>query len=357
MAVVENGVTVACNDDACSDHSIVDWTAHASADSVITVGDYWGDHDPFAFSLTAPRAAQDDCATAPSLAAGVHWILLQNASADGASACDLGTEPDVYFAYTAPSSGTLRVSTCGTDDGRFFDAGENTLLSLHPSCPATAANTLACNDDASPTCASDPGQPADAAVALAVVAGQTILIRVTRAGPQTSILPIRLEIALDPGTVICAGDGTAAACPCANFGAPLHGCANSAVHGGASLSAAGFAYMSSDTLSLEALGTPASAPVMYLQGLASIAGGNGAVFGDGLRCVTSSVIRLGVRTSSGGVSAFGAADGTGAQISVNGQIPAAGGARVYQAWYRDAASFCTSNLFNLTNGLSLTWIP
>jgi hypothetical protein len=35
---------------------------------------------------------------------------------------------------------------------------------------------------------------------------------------------------------------------------------------------------------------------------------------------------------------------------------AAGDARTYQAWYRDAdLSFCTSDVFNLTNGLAITW--
>jgi non-ribosomal peptide synthetase component F len=44
-------------------------------------------------------------------------------------------------------------------------------------------------------------------------------------------------------------------------------------------------------------------------------------------------------------------------ISVRGQIPLTGGFRTYQAWYRNAAPYCTPSTFNLTNGLQLTWLP
>jgi hypothetical protein len=30
---------------------------------------------------------------------------------------------------------------------------------------------------------------------------------------------------------------------------------------------------------------------------------------------------------------------------------------VYQAWYRNSANYCTSGAFNLTNGLSVLWVP
>jgi len=36
-------------------------------------------------------------------------------------------------------------------------------------------------------------------------------------------------------------------------------------------------------------------------------------------------------------------------------IEYSGGIRYYQIWYRDAAAFCTSNTFNLTNGLEVIW--
>ena len=33
------------------------------------------------------------------------------------------------------------------------------------------------------------------------------------------------------------------------------------------------------------------------------------------------------------------------------------GVRNYQAWYRNAAVFCSVSTFNLTNGYSVTWAP
>lgn len=44
-------------------------------------------------------------------------------------------------------------------------------------------------------------------------------------------------------------------------------------------------------------------------------------------------------------------------ISVRGLVPVAGATRFYQAWYRNAAVFCTSSTFNLTNGLQVVWAP
>jgi hypothetical protein len=42
-------------------------------------------------------------------------------------------------------------------------------------------------------------------------------------------------------------------------------------------------------------------------------------------------------------------------MSVAGGVPANGGLRTYQFWYRNIASFCTPATFNLTNGLAVQW--
>jgi hypothetical protein len=44
-----------------------------------------------------------------------------------------------------------------------------------------------------------------------------------------------------------------------------------------------------------------------------------------------------------------------AAISVSGGVPVGGGLRTYQAWYRNAAVFCTAATFNLSNGLAIQW--
>lgn len=155
----------------------------------------------------------------------------------------------------------------------------------------------------------------------------------------------------------CAGDGSATTCPCGNSGASGNGCANSANSAGAHLTVTGFASVSFDTLALQGSGMTPTSSVLYFQGTSAVNGGSGSVFGDGLRCVGGSVIRLGIGTNSSGSSTYPGVPGD-PPISVKGQIPIAGGVtRHYQAWFRDAANFCSASVFNLSNGVSVTWAP
>ena len=78
-------------------------------------------------------------------------------------------------------------------------------------------------------------------------------------------------------------------------------------------------------------------------------------FGDGRLCVAGTMARLGSVPSVGGAAAFPRP--TDPALSVVGGLPAAGGRRTYQVWYRNAAAFCTSSTFNLTNGLIVRWSP
>jgi hypothetical protein len=161
----------------------------------------------------------------------------------------------------------------------------------------------------------------------------------------------RLVVCGTQGTIACAGDGTAAACPCGNFGAIGHGCSNSLNASGASLTSTGLASVGNDTLALTGSGMPDSA-ALYIQGTTQSGGGSGVVFGDGLRCAAGSVVRLGQRMNVGGISQVPSSGGP--KLSVTG-MSTAGSVRTYQVWYRNAASFCTASTFNLSNGLSITW--
>jgi hypothetical protein len=78
------------------------------------------------------------------------------------------------------------------------------------------------------------------------------------------------------------------------------------------------------------------------------------VFGDGLRCVGGTVVRLGTQSNVGGTSQYPAAGEL--PVSVRGLVSAPG-VRTYQVWYRNATAFCTAATFNLTNGVSVTWAP
>jgi hypothetical protein len=151
----------------------------------------------------------------------------------------------------------------------------------------------------------------------------------------------------------CSGDGSGTACPCGNFGIAGNGCASSVDPAGASLGATGFPSIVNDSLVLVGAHMPNSA-VLYFQGTTPSAGGNGTVFGDGLRCVAGSIVRLGTKLNAGGSSAY--PSGSDVPISIRGSN-AAGAVREYQCWYRNAAPFCTPSTFNLTNGLEATWMP
>ena len=150
-------------------------------------------------------------------------------------------------------------------------------------------------------------------------------------------------------TAYCAGDGTGTACPCGNNGAAGHGCASSVNPAGAQLLAAGSSSLSNDTVVLSGSDMPNSS-ALYFQGTSQTS----AQFGDGLRCVGGTIVRLGTKTNAGGASQYPSAGDP--SVSVRGMVGAPG-ARQYQIWYRNAAAFCTPSTFNLTNGLSLTWLP
>jgi glucose/arabinose dehydrogenase len=155
--------------------------------------------------------------------------------------------------------------------------------------------------------------------------------------------------------VVCAGDGSGAACPCGNSGAAGRGCENSFGTGGGRLDAVGTARLSNDTLLLSASALPPTTSTLFFQGTALVAGGSGAPFGDGLRCCAGTVVRMGLRASTNGACSYG---GPAGDAPISGATALTGeGVRYYQAWYRNQAVFCTSAAYNLTNALRVTWIP
>jgi len=175
---------------------------------------------------------------------------------------------------------------------------------------------------------------------------------VTTAVTNTILRGLRLiPNTASPISALCFGDGTGTACPCGNVGLAGNGCANSLSTTGSNLAATGTPSIANDTLVLTGTLMPNSS-VLYFQGTTAIGGGAGSVFGDGLRCAGGAVIRLGTKTNALGTSSYPVAGDL--TISVRGAC-AAGDVRIYQAWYRNAAAFCTASTFNLTNALSVTW--
>jgi hypothetical protein len=153
-------------------------------------------------------------------------------------------------------------------------------------------------------------------------------------------------------TTFCIGDGTSVACPCANSGAAGNGCANSTFAVGGNLSALGNAGASNGSDSLVLTATNIPGPALFIQ-----SNGQGATlaFGDGQLCASVGIIRLGVVFPTGSSASYPGGL-TPNPIHTAGLI-VAGDTRHYQAWYRDAAVFCTAQTYNLTQGVTLVWGP
>jgi hypothetical protein len=154
-----------------------------------------------------------------------------------------------------------------------------------------------------------------------------------------------------PGTTVTLG------CPCSNPASAGHGCNNSAGTGGALLTATGVASISNDTLVFTQSGELPSALSIVLQGSAFL--GSGVIFGDGVRCITTSLKRLYVHNASGGV----AVGPVGTDANVHTRSAALGDTitacqyRFYQMYYRDSnLVFCSAG-FNVGNALQVLWVP
>lgn len=174
--------------------------------------------------------------------------------------------------------------------------------------------------------------------------------------PQSAVVNVQVCYVYVPFVApFCLGDGSATACPCGNASAtaPAAGCVNSTGFG-ARLGWSGTARISADSLALVGSDLPPGSVALLFEGTAQDNGGAGTVFGDGLRCVGGTIVRLAVRNAGPGVVTYPTL--TDPRISVQSSVPA-NAVRHYQIWYRDAAAFCSSATFNLTQALRVHWQP
>ena len=158
------------------------------------------------------------------------------------------------------------------------------------------------------------------------------------------------------GTPFCFGDGSGTACPCANESLPLAqaGCLNSSL-AGAALRGAGNASISADALGLDVTHLPGGVSCLLFQAANTVAGGQGALVGDGLVCINGNARRLVVRAASAAGTLHYPQAGD-PLISVLG-FATAGQSLNYQVWHRDPASYCTAATTNFTNALRVLWQP
>ena len=303
----------------------------------------------FRIEIDGPPA-NDDCAT-PAQAFPGGSTYDNTAATTGSQGQSTNCGPihnDLWFTWTATTSGTATIETC-------FQTAVNTIIAVYPGSGCPTAPELGCNDDA---CG---GVTSSVTVPIAVGAPYTIQIGSQPGSPGG---PASFTITETPGggptTTYCYGDGSGTQCPCGNNGLPRRGCGNSVNASGAKLDASGDARVSADTLVLRGAGMPPHSTAVYFQATLRVNNGAGVVLGDGLRCVAGTFIRLGYKVNNGaGGSGYGGPLGD-TPISVRGGIPSVGATRDYQVYFRDPAAFCQGvqiATYNLSNGLEAIWTP
>ncbi len=163
-------------------------------------------------------------------------------------------------------------------------------------------------------------------------------------------------------TTFCSpGVDGVAACPCSNPPSSVgEGCNNSAGTGGARLAKSGTASLANDTLVFTTTGERATAFTVLFQGTAALQ--NGAINGQGVRCVGGTLKRLYKKNASGG--SITAPSGSDASVSaraaaVGAAIPS-GATRYYYVSYRDPVvlgSCPAASTFNLSQAGAVIWRP
>jgi hypothetical protein len=142
-------------------------------------------------------------------------------------------------------------------------------------------------------------------------------------------------------------DGAHASCPCGNAGASGHGCDIQQLTGGVRLDVICQQTTPLNRATVRGSGfPPASLPSAVILRADALDSAAPIVFGDGLRCIGTPLVRFAGTIASGGISLHGFGHGA----------MAGAGTKYYQLWFRNQpASYCTPDAFNLSNGHTLIW--
>lgn len=159
-----DGVELACNDDTNGLQSRINVNFAMGQTVLIRVAGFGGASGPFTMHVSAPQipTGNDDCGGALVLMPGAT-VTGSNAGATGtnlSSCAGAGDVNDVWYRFTAATSGTHAFDTLGT-------VGLDTTLSVFDSC---GGSELVCDDDAAGNLLSR--------VQLFLNTGQTVFVRV-----------------------------------------------------------------------------------------------------------------------------------------------------------------------------------
>ncbi|MEK6702198.1 MAG: hypothetical protein AABZ53_08040 [Planctomycetota bacterium] len=123
------------------------------------------------------RAQSDNCAGATPLPIGYATPSMAGFTLDGSSACG-GEFPDGWYLVTSPTDAVIVVQECSRIS--------SPRLSLHTSCPGTAANMITCSANDSYYCGGT------SRIEASIVGGRTYYLRVSGGSG------VRLETFLEP---------------------------------------------------------------------------------------------------------------------------------------------------------------
>jgi DNA-binding beta-propeller fold protein YncE len=139
-------------------------------------------------------------------------------------------------------------------------------------------------------------------------------------------------------------DGSLAFCPCSNPGLPDRGCDVQEGTGGVRLDVVAQQLSPQNRITMTGTGFRSIANPSAVLIRSSSLLPTPAPFGDGVRCVTAPVVRLGASMASNGSSTHTFGHGV------------TGGVYYYQLWFRHTpAAFCTPIAFNSSSGRAVTW--
>jgi hypothetical protein len=176
---------IACNDDnanaayggnnACGGglQSGLDLAVSAGSTYYIRLAGFNTASGNYQFRILPYTPTNATCPGAIAITPGTYTGSTGFAGTEGSSICgNTGAAPDVWYTFTPVNNGTARLDTCSST----YD----TVLSVHTGCPGTAANQIACSDDALPftPCAGTVQSTVD----VAVLAGHTYTVRVSGYG-------------------------------------------------------------------------------------------------------------------------------------------------------------------------------
>jgi len=295
----------------------------------------------------------DDCSGAEAISGSGPFTFNNTSATTGAqgqsnAACDFfgttGIANDVWFVWTAPSTGPITLILCG-----LTNIDSKVAIYAGGGCPSGGA--IACNDDACNL---------QSQLSIYVTGGNQYMIQLGNypgASAGSGTFQIWTGCCHPPFCVPWQLDGVS--CPCTRDNIMNFGCNNSDDTGGAYLSVSGVPSLGSDTVAFTCIGEKASALSVVLQGDTI---SEGAVFGQGLLCTGGNLIRLYVEHAvEGSIAAPRAGEpSVSARSAALGDVLTVGATRHHQVYYRDPIVHppCASTAtFNVSQGQSITWYP